>query len=102
MYTVSSTSSADTVVLILSVALTAVFWVWMWWHVISKIGYRDLPRKLWIVGMCLPPFFGFVMILLLVLPWPVHRQLRQVRKRASELEALSGVDEQLKQLRNTL
>ena len=77
----------DPVVLILSTALTAVLWAWMWLHIISKIGYRGLSRKLWLVGMCLPPIFPAVMIGLLILPWPIQQELKKLRKAIPEIKS---------------
>ena len=77
----------DAVPLVLGTALTAVLWAWFWWHVISKVGYRGLARKLWLVAMCIPPLPAATMLLLLALPWPVYGQLRRQVKAGEELEA---------------
>lgn len=82
-----SSSSYEPVVLILSTALTAVLWVWLWLHVSSKIGYRGLARKLWLVAMCLPPTMPIAMIALLVLPWPIHQELRKLKKAIPEIQS---------------
>ena len=93
-------SNSDKFALLLGYALGVVLWLWLWWHVIGKIGYRGLARKLWLVGMCVPPFFGLVMIFLLLLPWPVYRQLRQLREQNKRLQPGSDIDEELKRLRS--
>ena len=46
--------STEPIVLVISTALTAVLWAWMWLFIISKIGYRGLSRKLWLVGTSTP------------------------------------------------
>lgn len=79
--------SAEFVGLILSYAASAIFWAWMWLHIISKIGYRGLSRKLWLIGMCIPPVLPGVMIALLLLPWPVHQELRKLKKAIPEIKA---------------
>lgn len=80
-------SRYDPAVEILGLALTAVLWAWMWLHVITKAGYRGLPRKLWLVGICLPPVAPFVVIALLISPWPVYRELKRLRKSIPEIKA---------------
>lgn len=79
--------STEPIVLVISTALTAVLWAWMWLFIISKIGYRGLSRKLWLVGMCLPPVFPAVMLALLLLPWPVQRELKKLKKAIPEIQS---------------
>jgi hypothetical protein len=88
-------SQYDPVVVAISTALTAVLWAWMWLFIISKIGYRGLYRKLWLVGMCLPPILPAVMIALLLLPWPIYRELKRLRKAIPEIKSKLGRIEKL-------
>ena len=92
----TSQEIADLTGEILAVCLGAVLWVWMWWYVITKIGHRGLARKLWMVGMCIPPLLPIVMVLLLVMPWPVCRQLRQMKKQSGGTD----IDAELRRLRS--
>jgi uncharacterized membrane protein len=94
----TSQEIADLTGHILGVCLAAILWGWLWWHVITKIGYQGLLRRLWLVGMCIPPLFAIVMVLLLVLPWPICRQLRQLKKQQSD----GAIDDELRQLRSNL
>lgn len=91
---------AEKITLLVPYAIAAVLWVLLWWHTITKIGYRGLARKLWLVGMCIPPFLSVVLVCLLVLPWPVLRQLRQLRKQNSLPE--DEIEAELRSLRENL
>lgn len=33
---------------------TIVLWIWTWWHVISKIGYRGVLRFAWVLAIAIP------------------------------------------------
>lgn len=94
----TSQDVADLIGQILALSLAAVLWTWLWWHVITKIGYRGLARKLWLVGMCIPPFLSITLVLLLALPWPICRQLRQMKKQLNG----NDIEAELRQLRSNL
>lgn len=68
------------------VVIAFLLWVWMWWHVTTKIGYRGWLRKVWLVCLCIPPVGPVAMFLILVLPWPICKQLRQ---KEQELKSLT-------------
>jgi type VI protein secretion system component VasK len=92
-------SSADVFGQILAYALTAVLWAWLWLHIITKIGYRGLARRLWLVSMCIPPFLGIAWILLFLLPWPVHRELRQLKKESQKVAKQADIDDELERMK---
>jgi hypothetical protein len=92
----SSADAAQVIGEILGYILGAILWAWLWWHIITKIGYRGLVRKLWLVGMCIPPFLGITWILLFLLPWPVHRELKQLRKESQKVAKQTDIDDELK------
>lgn len=92
-------SSADVFAQILAYALTAVLWAWLWLHIITKIGYRGLARRLWLVSMCIPPLLGVAWILLFVLPWPAFRELKQLRQENEKLARQNAINEELKRLK---
>jgi hypothetical protein len=79
--------------------LAAIMWVWLWYHTITKIGYRGEHRRWWLVGLCIPPINGFVLLALLVLPWPIQKQLKQLKQQGSPVP---GVDDELEQLRRQM
>lgn len=35
-------------------AFTIFLWIWTWWHVVSKIGYRGISRFAWVLVICIP------------------------------------------------
>ncbi|HAA31089.1 MAG TPA: hypothetical protein DCE56_29515 [Cyanobacteria bacterium UBA8553] len=81
-------TASEQITLFFAIALTAILWVFLWGHIIYKLGYRGIIRKLLLVGMCIPPVNWFVFLGMMLLPWPVHIQLRQVQK---QLDAQSSV-----------
>ena len=62
-------------------------WVLMWWLLISKFGYREKLRLYWLIPFLVPPVQpylikvpGFAFIALLLLPWPVWKEVRRARQ----------------------
>ncbi|HEY9672724.1 MAG TPA: hypothetical protein V6D11_14865 [Waterburya sp.] len=91
-------STVDLIIQILAYITTAICWFWLWWHVTSKIGYRGLTRKFWVAGMCIPPIAPFTLLLLMVLPWPVCKHLRQ----AQAVQKSESINSELEQLRRQM
>jgi MFS family permease len=90
-------SSSNQIPTIIAGALFAVLWVIFWGHFISRLGYRGALRKWWLVGMCIPPFFSLVFIAMVLLPWPVRRQLKQFQK---QLPPVNPIEDELKRMRD--
>lgn len=71
----------DIAALVVAIAL----WVLMWWSFFSKMGFRSWPRRLMVFCCVLPPVLSVILIVLAIIPWPVNRQLRQLRKQQEAL-----------------
>lgn len=79
-YTVGR-SSTEIIPTIIAAILFAITWFWMWWHIVSKAGHRGRVRWAMVIGMCIPYINAFCMFFILLMPWPVHQEVKEHRRK---------------------
>lgn len=67
--------------------LAYLVWVGLWWFMVGKFGYRGKSRVLWFALFLIPPIPPYLIfisntafLLLLLLPWPVWKEVKQGRR----------------------
>lgn len=61
-------------------------WAGLCWFLVGKFGYRGKARFFWLIPLLVPPtktlvpIGGTALILLILLPWPIWKELRRVQK----------------------
>lgn len=91
-----SSSPQEVIVNLLCLLLAAFIWALIWWYVISKAGYRGKARWWWLAGMMLPflPPSWITLSCLLLVPWPVNKQVKGLKEKVELLQAQVGSQEQ--------
>ena len=84
---------------LLAYVIIAALWVWFAWSLTAKLGYRGLSRKLWFVSLCIPFLLGFTLVAILALPWPVYKELLQLRAESQKLAKQNDIERELKRLK---
>ena len=62
-------------------------WILLWFWVISRIGYRGKVRLGITVLMCIPPINIITFMIMLILPFPLEREVKELRKRVALLDS---------------
>lgn len=99
-----SSTTHDLIPTVIGTICTAIAWGLIWWHVISKMGYKRRFRQILLALMFIPGVNAGCLMFLLLFPWPVRREIRELKKQLAELQQrLPGhtrqIDEELKRLR---
>lgn len=79
-------TTGEKIGVLVSYVVGAVLWISLWWYVASKMGYRGKFRWVWAICMCIPPLIPFTMLLIFLLPWPVHGEKRNLKKQMDVLQ----------------
>lgn len=87
---------------VLALLAAAATWFLFWWVFLSKLGYRGRLQWFLTVGMCIPLIAPIEFLILLALPSPVWREVRQLRKQVKELTQPYSVDTELERLRKQM
>ncbi len=79
-----------------------------WWFLITKFGWRGKARLIFLALMSVPPIHEALqavsascLIFLLIWPWPVYKELRQLRQMKKQRPG-DDIDAELRQLRTNL
>ncbi|WP_143780207.1 hypothetical protein [Leptolyngbya sp. 'hensonii'] len=79
--------SSDPATYIMATIITIVvllLWAFLWWHLLTKSGYRGLSRVTMLFAMVCFPVIGFV--LYVATPWPLEKRLDKLAQRLDEIE----------------
>jgi hypothetical protein len=95
----------DFIPTLIGYALGWALYCWFWWFVISKFGWRGKARFILLALMAIPPTHPALTILssgylifMLAWPWPIHQELRQLKKQR-EVKAQDEIDLELQRLK---
>lgn len=88
-------------VLLLSFAVAISVWCFSMWRLASKAGYRGGSRVLWFALLGFPLTTAWTLLVFVLLPWPVQRELKRKREEFSPSD-ISAMDRELDQLRRQL
>lgn len=90
--------NSDIIPLIIGTILAWALQAGAFWFLVGKIGYRGKWRMAWTIPLSLPspppllpitvPIMSVTLILLLFLPWPIHQELRKLKRKSSPSESL--------------
>lgn len=96
---------SDIGILILSYA-TLMF---IWWRIISRLGYKAKSRWVWFGFLSFLPTMGLAMIALTFAPWPLDKEMDKAKAQLDELRRWKGqskpassIDDELEAMRRSL
>ncbi len=95
----------DLIPTLIGYALGWAVFCWFWWFIISKFGWRGRARFILLALMAIPPAHPALasisvgcLFFMLIWPWPIYKELRQLRKQRG-IEVRDEIDLELQRLK---
>jgi TRAP-type C4-dicarboxylate transport system permease small subunit len=72
-------------------------WLWFWWRLLTKAGYKGLAKGLWFILIAFPLTGGIGMVAFALVTWPIQEQLLVIK--AQTQKPKDDIDEELERLK---
>lgn len=100
----SYSSGGEWLIELLAIVLAALIVGFLWWRILSKMGYTGKTRWLLLAGIFFPVTALLEIIWFAFVPWPSLKEFRELKKRVESFKSsgISAIDIEMERLRGEM